>query len=320
MREAAQLQEEISLLTAQSSDFAERGKADPYTKKRNNHRENCPDDMIVIPNGVPAIVSEEDFEKVQQILERRKCRSYHSKRNKEVYLLSGKIYCGECGYMYVGNRKNSSRNRVPHITYRCNNRGRGVEGACKNREVNRDYVEGFVMEQIEKSLFSKSMAAKILDRFREYIMEKNAERSDELHRLEALIQNCEKKQGNIANILAEGVDTLQQGILLQKLNEIATEKLALQEKWEQAKVELEIAMPSQAELEECFDKAREMFREKTLDEMKALIDLYVEKVIVYEGEIQVILNLVPSFYRHDFTRDVRRVYRNKLKPCKRIIS
>ena len=116
------------------------------------------------------------------------------------------------------------------------------------------------------------------------------------------------------------MDTLQQSVLLQKLNEIATEKLALQEKWEQAKVELDIAMPSQAELEECFAKAREMFREKTLDEMKMLIDLYVEKVVVYEGEIQVILNLVPSFYRHNFTQDVRRVYRNKLKSCKRIIS
>jgi|GEM_PF-2826270 len=41
---------------------------------------------------------------------------------------------------------------------------------------------------------------------------------------------------------------------------------------------------------------------------------------LYEDETQVILNLVPSFYRHSFTRDVRRVYRNKLKPCKRIIS
>ncbi|MBQ9376553.1 MAG: hypothetical protein IJU05_01960, partial [Schwartzia sp.] len=56
-----------------------------------------------------------------------------------------------------------------------------------------------------------------------------------------------------------------------------------------------------------------MFRAKTLDEMQQLIDLYVEKVIVNEDEIQVILNLVPLFYRQKFTDDVRHISREMLR-------
>lgn len=293
---------------------------DPYTKKRNSHRENAPEDMIIIQNGVPAIISEEDFDKVQQLLEKRRYRSYHSKRNKEVYLLSGKMFCGVCGCRYVGNRKSSSGNRGPHITYRCNHRGRGTKTACKNREVNRDYVEGFVIKQLEKSIFNKNMIKIVQKNFREYVSQKNAERDSELRRLEERIRNCEKQQRNIADILAEGVSKSQQAVFLQKLDEIAEDKLKLQEKLEQVKRELDIDIPSQKELEKYFAKAREMFRKKTLSEMKQLIDLYVEKVLVYEDEIQVILNLVPFFYRHDFTQEVRCIRRNRLKPCKRSLA
>ena len=267
-----------------------------------------------------AIISEEDFDKVQELLEKRRYRSYHSKRNKEVYLLSGKMFCGECGCRYVGNRKNSSGNRGPHITYRCNHRGRGTKTACKNREVNRDFVEGFVIKQLEKSIFNKNMVKIVQKNFREYVSQKNAERDSELRRLEERIRNCEKQQRNIADILAEGVSKSQQAVFLQKLDEIAEDKLKLQEKLEQVKRELDIDIPSQKELEKYFAKAREMFRKKTLSEMKQLIDLYVEKVLVYEDEIQVILNLVPFFYRHDFTQEVRRIRRDRLKPCKRSLA
>ena len=145
-------------------------------------------------------------------------------------------------------------------------------------------------------------------------------RNGELQRLEKQIQGCEKKKRNIVDILADGVEKSQQAALLQKLDELAAEKAALQEKLERTRLELDIAIPSQAELENCFAKAREQFRKKALSEMKTLIDLYVEKVLVFEDEIQVILNFVPFFYRHDFTQEVRHIQRNRLKPYKRRLS
>lgn len=44
--------------------------------------------------------------------------------------------------------------------------------------------------------------------------------------------------------------------------------------------------------------------------------LYVEKVIVHEDEVEVILNLVPFFYRKNFTEQVHVISRKSLSEGK----
>jgi len=203
--------------------------ADPYTKKRNSHLENLPEDMIIIRGGVPAIVSEEDFDKVQQILEKRKRQYRGIKKNQERYLLTGKIFCGICGCSYTGNRKKSSGNRAPNITYRCNKQSRRTNIACKNREINRDYIEAFVVEQIEKAIFNDRMADTIISQFEEYLCEQNKEMSQKLKRLETQIKEIDIKLSNLSDILADGVERRQRNIVLKKMESLEDEKTALKE-------------------------------------------------------------------------------------------
>lgn len=287
--------------------------ADPYTKKRNSHLENLPEDMIVIPGGVPAIISEEDFDKVQEILKRRKQYYRGVKKNQEQYLLTGKIICGKCGCTYTGNRKKSTGNKPPNITYRCNKQARKTGIICDNREVNRDYIESFVMNQIEQSIFNDRMAGIIIAQFEEYLRKKNEEMSQTLRRLENETHTIDTKLENLSDVLADGVDRQQRGIILSKMEKLEDKKTALQSYIAQEKAALALDIPDKKELEGYFRKAQEMFRAKTLDEMQQLIDLYVEKVIVNEDEIQVILNLVPLFYRQSFTNDLRRISRRQLR-------
>ncbi len=286
---------------------------DPYTKKRNSHRYNALEDMIIVRGGVPAIVSEEEFDGVQTLLEKRRYKSYHSKKNKEVYLLSGKIFCGECGCAYVGNRKNSTGNRKPNITYRCNNRGRKTTSACHNREINRDYIENFVIKKIEDSIFNKKTISAVLERYRDKMRSLKREHNEKIAHIEHMIAGCEKKEDNLTNVLAEGVDLNQRKVILGKLDDISEEKKSLQIKLgaEQNAIELEI--PTREELQRYMVKARSLFREKKLNEMKQLIDLCVEKVVVYEDEVQVILNLVPAMYKKKFAQEIEVTNRDDLR-------
>ena len=253
--------------------------ADPYTKKRNSHRDNMPEDMIIVPDGVPAIISAEDFDKVQQVLAKRKLCYRGTDRHKETYLLTGKIFCGKCGHTYTGNRKKSTGNRAPIVTYRCNNQSRRTKIVCSNREVNRDYIEAFVIRQIERSIFNKRMANVILDRFEEYLREKNKEMSRTLKHLESQIHAIDEKLENLSDVLADGVERKQRQIVLDKMEKLEDEKVALQEYVMQEKAALDLDIPDRNELLLCFRKAQEMFREQSLEEMQALIDLYVEKII-----------------------------------------
>ena len=290
--------------------------ADPYTKKRNSHLENLPEDMIVIHGGVPAIVSEEDFNKVQEILEKRKLRYRGIKKNQEQYLLTGKIFCGVCGCSYVGNRKKSSGNRAPNISYRCNKQSRRTNIACKNREVNRDYIETFVVNQIERSIFNKHMAGIIIQKFEDHMKEKNKEMSDTLRRLETQIKEIDAKLENLSDILADGVEKRQRTIILSKMEKLEDEKIGLQGYVAQEQAALELDIPDKEELRRCFLQAQSLFRDRSLEEMQQLIDLYVEKVIVHEDEVEVILNLVPFFYRKNFTEQVHVISRKSLSERK----
>ncbi|MBO6178460.1 MAG: recombinase family protein, partial [Selenomonadaceae bacterium] len=287
--------------------------ADPYTKKRNSHRDNISEDIITIPNGVPPIISEEDFDKVQQILKKRRRYYRGIEKRKEIYLLIGKIFCGKCGHTYTGNRKKSTGNRAPIVTYRCNNQSRRTNIACDNREVNRDYVEAFVIEQIERSVFNKRMVNIILERFKKYIIEKNKEISKTLKNLENQIQGITVKLNNLSDVLADGLERKQRQMILEKMEKLEDEKVALKEYVLREKANIELDVPTKEELLCCLKRAQEMFRERTLEEMQQLIDLYVEKIIVHEDEIEVILNLVPLFYRHSFTRQVSKISRKDLK-------
>lgn len=287
--------------------------ADPITKKRNSHKENLSEDMIIIPGGVPVIIDEEDFDKVQRILARRR-QSYRGvNTHKEKYLLAGKIFCGLCGHTYTGNRKKSTGNRAPIVTYRCNNQASRTNLVCKNREVNRDYIEAFVLEQIAQSIFNDRMAGLIIAQFEEYLREKNAAMNQTLRRLESEIHAIDKKLDNLSDALADCIDRRQRSIILSKMEKLEDEKAALLCYIEQERTALALNIPDKKELERYFKKAQEMFRAKTLEEMQQLVDLYVEKVIVNEDEIQVILNLVPLFYRQKFTDDVRHISRKMLR-------
>lgn len=86
--------------------------------KRNNHSYKQDDDIIRIPNGCPQIVDTETFNRVQDKIKENKQAAGRYK-TKHKYLLSGLVFCGECGRRMSGNRRYSGRNKSLCVTYRC---------------------------------------------------------------------------------------------------------------------------------------------------------------------------------------------------------
>ena len=61
--------------------------------KRNGHTYKDESEIIRIEDGIHAIISKEDFERVQEILKMRK-KNLGANKAKENYLLTGLIKCG----------------------------------------------------------------------------------------------------------------------------------------------------------------------------------------------------------------------------------
>ena len=75
---------------------------------------------IIIPGGMPRIISDEDFKEVQKLLANNKLQAGANKA-KELYLLTGIIFCGHCGAAMQGNSRKCGRNKSEYKTYRCSN-------------------------------------------------------------------------------------------------------------------------------------------------------------------------------------------------------
>ena len=68
---------------------------------------------IVIPNGIPVIVPQDLFDRVQNKLAKNKKAPARHKAEDD-YLLTTKLFCGTCGAMMVGESGTSSTNRKYH--------------------------------------------------------------------------------------------------------------------------------------------------------------------------------------------------------------
>lgn len=108
-----------------------------YGKRSQKNRE-------LISREVPAIVSEDIWEKAQLVLRENQLEAF--KNCKQQYLLRGKIVCGKCGLTYHGVSYNGPQ-RKPKAYYVCGGKTayRGpLQGKCTSKNVPKEWIEDLV--------------------------------------------------------------------------------------------------------------------------------------------------------------------------------
>ena len=104
---------------------------------RNSHARKCDSEVIRVEDAIPSIISKDIFNNVQNLMNSRK-RQNGAASAKEVYLLSGKIFCGNCGMAYTGHRKFNNQKRK-YVVYSCGTNQRKKE--CNSSYIRKDHIE-----------------------------------------------------------------------------------------------------------------------------------------------------------------------------------
>src|ERR1035437_2407778 len=145
----------------------------------------------VIVRAVPAIVTEETWNRAQQVL---RSNQMIAKRNvRTPFLMRGLIKCGLCILTFSGARASA---RHPAQYYHCNGRqfARGLYGLpgkkCPGKSINGEYVERVIWADIESFLRDPG---EILERLRERLSMKGNERQRQQKELEQLRDRLEEK-------------------------------------------------------------------------------------------------------------------------------
>ena len=102
-----------------------------------------------IKGGIPQIISDELYEAVQSRLARNN-KAPSSKKAREPFLLTTKLYCGLCESAMTG-VSGTSHTGKKYAYYRCF----GKKDGCKQETVSKDLIENAVIQDTLKLLDDK---------------------------------------------------------------------------------------------------------------------------------------------------------------------
>lgn len=107
---------------------------------------------IETPGGMPRIIEDELFERVQHILDRNK-KAPARTRGCEEYLLTTKLFCGHCREMMVGYGGTGKSGKAYHY-YNCKNAKKKL---CDKKVVDKQRIEDKVITECRKLLTDKNI-------------------------------------------------------------------------------------------------------------------------------------------------------------------
>ncbi|MDY5017958.1 MAG: zinc ribbon domain-containing protein [Oscillospiraceae bacterium] len=232
---------------------------------------------MVIPGGVPAIVPEDLFYRVQQRMEKNKRAPAHMKAKESEFLLTTKLFCGKCERMMVG-ESGKSHTGTMHYYYKCGNAKR--KKGCDKKAVRKDWIERAVVRLTMERVLNEEKITRIIDALL-------AMQEQEDVTIPALRRQLAETEKGIENML----NAIQQGIFT------ASTKQRLED-LEKQKEELEISITT-AEIQkpkltrEYMEHWFSLFRFGNPEDrefQKRLVDTFVNAVFVYDDKLVLTYN------------------------------
>lgn len=231
-----------------------------------------------VEGGIPRIVSDVLFYRVQEVLKTKKhVRGRHVAAGE--YLLTGKLFCGHCGSPMIG-LSGTSRNGDKYYYYVCQKKR--TEKTCKKKNVRRDFLEQQVAEAIRSVIMQPEYVDWLLEGYEAFVAD---------NRAHSLIQAYESELSDVNRALKNLVSAIEQGLVSQTTQE----RLSELEK-QRRDLEIQIKLEQAATLDvtrEQIEAWLKAFIKGEVDSRKyqeKLIDTFVHAVYLYDDELRIVCN------------------------------
>ena len=181
---------------------------------------------VVQPNAIPALVSEDLFNKVQEKLAKNK-KAPARHKSEESYLLTTKLHCGCCGALMFG-ESGTSRTGEVYRYYKCATAKKKKD--CKKKTIRKQWLEDLVVNQTMQLVRDDAAMESIIAK----VMELQDRENTNLPLYEKQLRDAESGIQNMLNAIQAGILTSSTKERLEQLEEtkrelearIAEEKLA----------------------------------------------------------------------------------------------
>ena len=232
---------------------------------------------VVNPNGIPAIIPVDLFERVQERMAQNKKAPAKHKAEDE-YLLTTKLYCGKCGCFMVGESGTSQQRKLIHRYYKCVSVKK--HKGCDKKTVRKEWIEDIVINQIKRIIFDDELIETIADRA---IQALNTESS--------ILPSLRKQYAEIQRGIDNMLNAIQQGIITSSTKERL-------EELEQQKSEIAVQITKEEMRRPTLTKEQivfwfECFRKlntNKLEHRRRLIDSFINSIYLYDDRMVITFN------------------------------
>lgn len=241
---------------------------------------------ICIENAFAPIVSRDLWDKVQHIIDNANVkRAAKGRARKNIYPLTGKIFCACCGEPFTGNSKG---NGIAYYTCR----GQDKLQICKNGSVLKSMLEDYVFGQIKSLILSENHINDIARITFETLTDgaDNTALAAEIKALKKEKADIERKLENLLDLMLDG--TISKDIL-QKKSEVLQAELQAAESAIKSK---EYTASSAVTFEGIRGFLLDMVKQlETADDTvkKAVATQFIDKIIVDTDTVTVRLTVSP---------------------------
>lgn len=246
-------------------------------------RTRLPEDMwIAIP--VPAFISENDFQAVQEKLKKNK--AFFARNTKELSLLQGLLVCGECGKPYYKKIRRSTKHRIGY--YCCSNTlAKGSTTPCCNRSVRLEELDDLIFNEIVELLRNPSLIEAELKRQ----IEERPEKQESLKEIEVKkeLEQISKARNRLLDIYQDG-EALSLEELRERIEKLNRRKSMLEadlKRFNALKIQREINQDPVKMLKEYTERLGKASEELPLQEKRKLVRLLIEEVVIRPREIKI---------------------------------
>ena len=228
--------------------------------------------------GIPRIVSDELYFKVQEVITTKKNPQGRHRVNGD-YLLTGKLFCGKCKSPMVG-ISGTGRSGKLHYYYVCQKHR--TEKTCDKKNVRRDEIELQVAQAIKDYALKDDVIEWIADSTVAYNERKEAE--SKVGILEDQLAGTERGIKNIMSAIEQGIIT---ETTKSRLVELESERATIKAKIAAARAD--IVTVSRDDI----ISGLEMFRDGDVYDKKyqaRLFDTFLVAVYVYDDDLRLVFS------------------------------
>jgi site-specific DNA recombinase len=243
---------------------------------------------IVVHDIIPPIIDKELWDRVQYRHSRQK--DVRPRKRKDLYALTGKIKCANCGSHYFGIRSGSTQNgkKYDYKYYVCSQSKDYHTCSCKR--IRKDYLEGITMREIKRHILNEKSIYSIANEMLKILGENPTEQKSKLKQLKSRSSSLKSEMKELIDLRAKKI--VSDSFLAEHIKEKETE---LQE-IEQQIYNIERQTKSTLTHSMIVDYLNKMLSisDDTDDEvLKTIFDKFVDSIVVSDESIDITLIVSP---------------------------